>query len=68
MTDRPTVSSSLPVDLEELRARLHKMSDKELRTFGTAARNMCNLKGPPRREFAIQLEEATAEWKRRKSK
>jgi hypothetical protein len=71
MTDRPVVSNSLPVDLDELQARLRTMSDKELRTFGTTARNMCSLEArlgkPPQRRFVIHLEEATTEWKRRKS-
>lgn len=68
MTDRSQVS----VDLEKLRARLKEMSDKELRAFGTAAQKMCSPKGslgkPLGEESAIQLEEALAEWKRRKSK
>jgi hypothetical protein len=72
MTDPSHVSSNSVVDLEELRARLRKMSDKELRAFGTAAQNMCSLKGslgkPQQEESAIQLKEARAEWKRRKSK
>ena len=57
------------VVLEQLRERLRKMSDVELRRFGKAARNMCspeaNLGKPPRKAFVIQLEEAREEWKRR---
>jgi len=57
-------------NLEELRARLRKMTDSELRRFGRAVRFMCspnaNLGKPPRECFVIQLEEARAEWKRRK--
>jgi len=58
------------INLEELRARLHKMTDAELRSFGKAAKFMCspgaNLAKPPRECFVIQFEEARAEWRRRK--
>jgi hypothetical protein len=56
------------VNREELRARLRKMTDNELRRFGRAARNTClpeANRGKPPREFVIQLEEAQTEWKRR---
>jgi hypothetical protein len=57
------------VDLEQLSARLRKMSDTELLRFGKAAAAMCspqaNLGKPPRKVFVIQLDEARAEWKRR---
>ena len=57
------------IDLEQLRARLRKVTDSELRCFGRAARFMCspgaNL-GKPRECFVIQFEEARAEWTRRK--
>ena len=54
----------------ELRERLQKMNDTELIAFGKDAKYMCspfaNL-GKPRREcFVIQLNEARAEWGRRK--
>jgi hypothetical protein len=43
------------INLEELRARLRKMTDAELRRFGRAARFMCssgaNLGKPPRGVF-----------------
>lgn len=59
------------IDLDALRERLRKMSDVELLEFGKAARYMCspaaNLDKPPREAFVIQLEEARAEWRRRKS-
>jgi hypothetical protein len=62
--------TSSEIDLEELQARLRKMSDTELRRFGKAAAAMCspraNLGKPPRKAFVIQLEEARAEWRRRK--
>jgi hypothetical protein len=58
------------VDTEQLRTRLQKMSETELRRFGKAAAAMCspqaNLGKLPRKAFVIQLEEARAEWKRRK--
>jgi hypothetical protein len=57
------------VDLEELRARLGKMTDRALIDFGKAAAYMCtpkaNMGKPPRKPFVIQLEEARAEWRRR---
>lgn len=49
---------------EELRARLRKMTDRELRQFGEAARSKCQDKSPGK-VFVMQLEEATAEWRRR---
>jgi hypothetical protein len=59
------------IDLDELRARLRKMTDAELIAFGKAARRMCsraaNLGKPPREPFVIQLREARAEWKRRQT-
>jgi hypothetical protein len=58
------------IDLEQLRARLRKMTDEELRRFGRAARFMCspraNLGKPPRGVFMVQLAEAKAEWQNRK--
>jgi hypothetical protein len=59
------------INLEELRARLRKMTDSELSRFGKAAKFMCspgaNLGKPPREAFVVQLEEARAEWRRRKA-
>jgi hypothetical protein len=59
------------VDLKALRARLRKMDDEELRRYGRAAKSMCspeaNLGKPPRQTFVIQLQEARAEWDRRKA-
>jgi hypothetical protein len=47
------------------------MSDAELRTFGQAAEHLVSSKAnpgqPPAETFAIQLDEARKEWKRRKS-
>jgi hypothetical protein len=60
------------IDLDDLRARLRKITDAELIAFGRASRNMCsrgaNLGKPPRESFVIQLREAREEWKRRKVK
>ena len=57
------------LDLEALRARLRRMSDRELLRFGRAARYMCsalaNYGKAPRREFEIQLREAENEWRHR---
>jgi hypothetical protein len=57
------------VDVDGLRTRLRKMSDKELREFGKAARYMvsprANMGKPPLPAFVLQLEEARAEWRRR---
>jgi hypothetical protein len=63
-------SIQLPtLDVEGQRARLRKMSDKELRKFGKAARYMvsptANMGKPPLPTFVLQLEEARAEWRRR---
>jgi hypothetical protein len=61
MLSAPQLTSE-SVDLDELCARLRKMSDAELRVFGKAARYMCsaaaNLGKPPREPFVIQLREA----------
>jgi hypothetical protein len=58
------------LDVEALRTRLRKMSDEELRKFGTAARYMvsptANMGKPPLPAFVLQLEEARAEWRRRR--
>jgi hypothetical protein len=58
------------LDVDELRTRLRKMSDEELRKLGKAARYMvsprANMGKPPLPTFVLQLEEARAEWRRRK--
>jgi hypothetical protein len=59
------------VDLDQLRARLHRMSDANLIRFGGAAKYMtspeANLGEPPRPEFVVQLREAREEYKRRRN-
>jgi hypothetical protein len=56
-------------DVNQLRERLQKMTDDELREFGKAAAYMvspkANLGQPPLQAFVIQLAEARAEWARR---
>ena len=67
MNDLSHLSAKSPIDLEQLRARLRGMSDRELLKFGRATLNMSNLGKPPREVFVLQLEEARAEVKRRKA-
>ena len=59
-------------NVDELRARLRKMDDVKLCQFGQAARYLttarANLGKPPLRVYALQLAEATAEWRRRHPK
>ena len=54
-------------ELEQLRARLRKMSDDEVISFGQAARSLCRDPRCPD-TFKRQLEEARAEWRRRHPK
>lgn len=58
-----------PLQIEEWRERLRKMSDEELIRFGRAVLGMrspeANLAHPPRSIFVDQLQEARAEWRRR---
>lgn len=69
MADLSHLSTEQPIDLEQLRQRLARMSDAALRRFGEASRFMCspgaNLGKPPRDVFVIQLNEARGEWQRR---
>jgi hypothetical protein len=64
---RIALESDLNVD--ELRGRLARMTDRALVEFGRAAAYMCtayaNLGQPPRKPFVLQLETARAEWRRR---
>jgi hypothetical protein len=59
-------------NLENLRTRLERMSDEELKQFGKACRDMltpqANLGRTPREVFVIQLQEAWKEWRRRHPK
>ena len=57
-----------PENIEQIRERLRKMSDLELRQYCRAARDLSDPKknyGSPNPSFKIQLEEARAEWRRR---
>jgi hypothetical protein len=64
-----SIQLTTSLDIKALRTRLRKMSDEELRKFGKAARDMAsptaNMGKPPLPDFALQLEEARAEWRRR---
>lgn len=54
--------------IEQIRERLRKMSDHELRKFGRAASDMADPRknfGKSNQTFQIQLDEARAEWRRR---
>ncbi len=59
------------VDIDALPTRLQKMSDEQLQAFGKAARYMTsafpNMGKPPLPTFVLQLEEARAQWRRRRS-
>jgi hypothetical protein len=62
---------SIPEDIEQIRERIRKMSDAELRKYGRAARDLSDPKknfGTPNPAFKIQLDEARAEWRRRHPK
>lgn len=56
------------LDIAELRAHLHKMTDAELLRFGRVAKYMCSKQaklGMPQPDFVIQLREGREEWRRR---
>jgi hypothetical protein len=57
------------LDPDDLRARLARMSDRELLEWGKAAAYMCtpyaNLGQPPRKPLVMQLKAARAEWRHR---
>jgi hypothetical protein len=55
-------------DIEQIRERIHRMSDGDLLRYGQASRYRAdpkNNQGNPNPAFQIQLDEARAEWKRR---
>jgi hypothetical protein len=68
-SDPSRLALEADLDVAELRARLVRMSDRELLEWGKAAAYMCtpyaNLGNPPRKPFVLQLEAARAEWRRR---
>jgi hypothetical protein len=62
---------SEPENVEQIRERIRKMPDAELRKYGRAARDLSDPKknfGPPNPAFKFQLDEARAEWRRRHPK
>ena len=65
----PELYVSDHVDIQDLRARIRKMTDAEVLRFGKDNRYMCspyvNQGKPPLEAFLIQLHEARAEWRRR---
>ena len=62
--------TSNEINVDELRARLQKMTSEELLRFGRAATYMCSPQAnyhEPRQVFVVQLEEARTKWRRRKA-
>jgi hypothetical protein len=61
-----------PSNVDDVRARLRKMSDEKLIEYGAAARYMvtpeANFGKPPSADSVMQLEECIAEWRRRHPK
>jgi len=57
----------VPINREEVRERLRRMTDEQLREYGRACVHMCspqaNLGKPPREAFVVQLEEAKVEYR-----
>jgi hypothetical protein len=54
--------------IEQIRERIRKMSDAELRKYGRAAQDSSDPNkniGPRNPVFQVQLDEARAEWRRR---
>src|SRR6516225_466467 len=66
--DLSRIALEADLDVDDLRARVARMSDRALLEFGRAAAYMCspyaNLGQPPRKPFVLQLESARAEWRR----
>jgi hypothetical protein len=59
---------SNPESIEQIRERIHKMSDAELRKYGRAAQDSSDPRknfGSGNPAFQVQLDEARAEWRRR---
>lgn len=59
-----------PLQIEQWRERLRKMTDEELIRFGRATPGMCwpeaNCGQPPLTVCVDQLQETRAEWRRRR--
>jgi hypothetical protein len=64
---RPALIELRPESRDELRKRLRKMSDLELRRFGRRARKLSDPKmnSGATEPHVVELEEARAEWRRR---
>ena len=58
-----------PENVEQIRDRIRKMTDQELREYGRSAASMADPRKNrnPNPSFQVQLDEARAEWKRRHS-
>ena len=68
ITKKPDTPNPDVFDVVQLRDRVSRMSDKELRNFGNAARRQgedLESSDPSRVRFAIEYEEAQLEFKRR---
>ena len=56
-------AADLPIDVEAIRARFHRMTDDELLRYGRACRYMCspwaNFGKPPRETAVVQLTRST---------
>lgn len=69
--DLSDIASNHAVDVDAIRARLRKMSDADLTTFGKQMRGLVypmtyDHHGKPSvTAFSIQLNEARTEWRRR---
>ena len=67
--DLSRLAREADLDVDELRMRLARMTDRALLEFGRAAAYMCtpyaNLGKPARKLFVLQLEAARGEWRRR---
>jgi hypothetical protein len=69
----PCRELDVSVDLDALRSRLQKMTDEELIIFGMEMRHLVyplrfGFNGKPvASAFGIQLDEARAEWRRRRA-
>jgi hypothetical protein len=61
------VSPTNDSDLEQLRAGLRAMTDVELRKFMKTASDACDAGSDADIKHIIQLQEATAEWRRGKN-
>jgi hypothetical protein len=67
--DLSRIALEADLDVDELRARLARMTDRALLEFGRAAAYICtpyaNLGQSPRKPFVMKLQAAQAEWRRR---